>query len=128
MGAAGSAPTTPVTSGPVDPSFDQKTSGVRVTFAEGGTAAAAAPAVGGNDFSVEDRVKQAYAKGKGDGVASFQGELEKLAAEVYDNVHTQLSDIQQKSLNKSKQTVSRTLRMCTSKIGITYVLRFFVFI
>jgi predicted Holliday junction resolvase-like endonuclease len=98
MGGTTSTPAAiPVQSGISDPSFDQATSGVRITVA--GT-----PEVHVN----EDKVQKAYNKGKEDGVASFQSSLEQVAAQVYDGVHTKLTEIQEGSLKRSAQLVSHT--------------------
>jgi hypothetical protein len=99
MGGTASSPTpVQVQAGVPDPSFDQKTSGVRVTLA----GQEEAPAVTSND----SRIKEAYAKGKQEGVASFQSQLEQVAAQVYDGVHTRLTQIQSDSIQRSKQMVS----------------------
>lgn len=56
----------------------------------------------------EDNIKlnEAYEKGKVDGTAAFQSTLEEVAAQVYDNVHTELTTIQSDSLEKSKTKVN----------------------
>jgi hypothetical protein len=96
MGGTTSAPAAvPVQSGIPDPSFDQATSGVRITV------------TGAPELTVsEDKVQKAYNKGKEDGVATFQSSLEQVAAQVYDGVHTRLTEIQEGSLKRSAQLVS----------------------
>ena len=108
MGGTTSTPSTPVQvqSGISDPTFDMKTSGVRITVADGaadskGTASLPVTAVSDNS----DKLQQAYTKGKEDGVASFQSSLEMVAAQVYDGVHTRLTEIQTDSIKRSKQMV-----------------------
>jgi hypothetical protein len=90
MGAAESTPA--AKDAPLDPSFDQKTSGVRIT--------------GTTEESVEERIKRAYEKGKQEGLDSFSSSLEQVAAQVYDNVHSQLQTIQTDALVKGKIAVS----------------------
>lgn len=100
MGTTGSTPTPTGPSaqyGTSDPEFDKITSGVRITVAGESSSK--------NDFSNSDKIKEAYNRGKEDGKASFQGSLEQVAAQVYDGVHTRLTDIQTDGLNKSKALV-----------------------
>jgi hypothetical protein len=75
------------------------TSGVRVT----GDAAFT---------DIEDKLREAYEKGKAEAQAGFQGALEMVAAQVYENVQSQLSNIQKDSLEKSDKLV-RTLHNMT---------------
>lgn len=101
MGTTGSTPTSTgpsAQSGPADPSFDKVTSGVRITTA--GESSSTYDYV-----NVDDKIKQAYNKGKEDGKASFQSSLEQVAAQVYDGMHARLTDIQTDGLNKSKALV-----------------------
>ena len=80
-----------------DPQFAQagvnnETSGVRVS---------------GKVFQeMESKIQEAYTKGKQDGLSSFQTSLESIAAEVYGNVESQLSNIQQQKLEDAKRMVS----------------------
>ena len=97
MGATESVPAASVTSGVADPSFDQKTSGLRITGVTGDF---------GSELSTEERIKQAYSKGKEDGINTFQSSLEQVAAQVYDSVHSRLTAIQTESLEKSSKLVS----------------------
>lgn len=50
---------------------------------------------------VEKKIEQAYMKGKEEGAASFNTSLETVAASVYDKVHGQLIESQEKSINES---------------------------
>ena len=80
MGAQQSSNAPPVVStfAAPDPSFTANpTTGVRVT--------------GNVIMEVEERIQKAYLKGKEEGEGSFQSSLEAVAAQVYDNVHQQLS-------------------------------------
>ena len=103
MGGTTSAPNpVAVESGIVDPNFDQKTSGVRITSAE-------IDAPTETIYSNNDKLREAFNKGKEEGVASFQSSLEQVAAQVYDGVHTKLTEIQSDSLKRSKETVRNLL-------------------
>ncbi len=57
--------------------------------------------------TLDDRVKEAYEQGRKEGVESFSSALEVVAAQVYDNIHSQLADIQKESLSKSESVVSQ---------------------
>lgn len=97
MGGTTSTPAAvPVVSGSPDPTWDQKNSGARITLAESSSEVV----VG------DDKVKQAYNKGKEEGVASFKSSLEQVAAQVYDGVHTKLTEIQADSMQRSRVLVS----------------------
>lgn len=54
-------------------------------------------------------VQEAYEKGKAEGQAAIQSMLEAVAADVYDNVHGQLAELQKKQVEKAKQMVSSPL-------------------
>lgn len=54
------------------------------------------------NLSMEARLREAFEKGKKEGQSSFESVLDKVAAEVYDNVHSKLAVIQQESLAKSE--------------------------
>ena len=55
--------------------------------------------------SLDDKIQQAFEQGKTEGLQSFQSSLEFVAAQVYDNVHSQLANIQQESLAKAESKV-----------------------
>jgi Tfp pilus tip-associated adhesin PilY1 len=105
MGAAQSSTSVPVQSGPKDPSFDGTTSGLRVTTSAGELLSAASPPTQLSGDS-EEKLKQAYAKGKEDGLAAIQGALEAVAAQTYDQMYNQLKELQTESVEKSKKLVS----------------------
>lgn len=63
-------------------------------------------------LTLEDKLKEAYEQGKQEGVSTFQSTLEVVAAQVYDNVHSQLSNIQKDSLDQSQQLVSSRRHLC----------------
>ena len=102
MGTTGSTPTPTGPSaqyGTADPEFDKITSGVRITVAGESSSKV--------ENNTDDKIMQAYNKGKEDGKASFQSSLEQVAAQVYDGVHARLTDIQTDGLSKSKILVRR---------------------
>lgn len=87
MGASQSSNSIPIESVPAsDPNF-VPSSGVRVT--------------GQVIEDVESRIQNAYMKGKQEGASSFQSSLEIAAAQVYDNVHDQLTKMQEEKLESS---------------------------
>lgn len=90
MGTSQSSTSIPIESVPTnDPHFvsSSNTSGVRVT--------------GQVIEDVETRIQTAYMKGKEEGASSFQSSLELVAAQVYDNVHEQLTKMQEEKLRQS---------------------------
>lgn len=104
MGTTGSTPTPTGPSaqyGTADPEFDKITSGVRITMAGESNSNKV------ENISSDDKIKEAYNKGKEDGKASFQSSLEQVAAQVYDGVHARLTDIQTDGLTKSKALVRK---------------------
>ena len=73
-------------------------------------------------LTLEDKLKEAYEQGKQDGVATFQSTLEVVAAQVYDNVHTQLASIQKDSVQQSQQLVSSSTVVRTSSCSGSLVI------
>ena len=56
--------------------------------------------------AVMDPVEKAYQRGKEEGHAAIHKALDSVAAQVYDNIHEQLLNIQKQNLEKSEQMVS----------------------
>jgi hypothetical protein len=62
--------------------------------------------IAGPKIDVEKAIQEAYEKGRAEGQASVKGMLEAVAADVYDNIHTQLTDIQTKQVQEAQKMVS----------------------
>jgi hypothetical protein len=110
MGAAESTPSTSSTlsvkRGVLDPNFDELSSGVRITVSDSSSSS------GLNNLSeaaisstTEAKLKESYEKGREDGVNSFKSTLEQVAVQVYESVHSKLTEIQSESLKNSQATV-----------------------
>ncbi|RYG66052.1 hypothetical protein EON64_10620 [archaeon] len=67
-----------------------------------GVPASLVKVTGAGHADLEKALKDAYAKGLEEGEKRVQNMLEHVAAEVYDNVHSQLSDIQRKQLQEAQ--------------------------
>ncbi len=77
---------------PRDPHFEAAQSGVRVT--------------GSLVHDIEEKIQLAYLKGKQDGGGDFSSNLEKVMAETYDSMHTQLAAYQNNSIQNTEKLVS----------------------
>lgn len=65
-----------------------------------------------------DLFSEEYRRGKADGTAEIQASLEQVAAQVYDNVHTQLEAIQNVQL-KQAQNFANNIEKKLSNVIIT---------
>eukprot|EP01039_Chlorochromonas_danica_P006956 gene6956-7696_t len=85
----------------------QTVDGVPITSVDGLQAPAGSTTQPLSQDQVEKALQEAYEKGKAEGQTVIKGMIEAVAADVYENVHVQLSEIQRKQAEASRQTAEK---------------------
>jgi Spy/CpxP family protein refolding chaperone len=57
------------------------------------------------DHAIEQKLQEAYQKGKSDGISTIQHTLSEVASQTFDQINNQLSEMQSKHIDHSKQMV-----------------------
>ena len=57
------------------------------------------------DNAIEQKLQEAYSKGKADGISTIQHTLSEVASQTFDQINNQLTEMQTKHIEHSKQLV-----------------------
>lgn len=73
------------------------------------------------ELSADEKIRQAYEQGKADASAEFQNVFSSVAAQVYENVQQELTAMQNRHIEESKELVSSSNRFFNCGDGFVFV-------